>query len=137
MTSFRFDIGGRSRFAGRLLGQIRSELLRALAERKKESGLSQQKLAQKLDVDRGLINRQLAGEEHLTLRSLADIAWALDMEIRFEVREPWIAAGQNQISETSTVSYGQIKFIDGGSKQGALPAASMTSSTAVNVVKSA
>jgi transcriptional regulator with XRE-family HTH domain len=119
------------------LGQIRSELLRALAERKKESGLSQQTLAHKLDVDRALLNKQLSGEANLTLRSLADIAWALDMEIQFAVREPRIAAGQNQTSETSTVSYGQIKFIDGGSKQVSVPAASMTPSTAANVVKSA
>lgn len=134
MTSFRFDIGGRSRFAGRLLGRVRGELLRALAERKSESGLSQQELAQKLDLHRSAINKQLSGESNLTLRSLADIAWALDMEIVFEIRKPAVAAGQNQISETSTVSYGQIKFINGGNKRGVSPVASATQ---LDVVKSA
>jgi transcriptional regulator with XRE-family HTH domain len=133
VTSFRFDIGGRSRFAGRLLGRVRSELLRALADRKKESGLSQQKLAQKLDVHRSLINRQLSGEANLTLRSLADIAWALDMEIVFEIRKPEAGVGQNYISETSTVSYGQIKIIDGRTTRACLP----VTSTGMEIVKSA
>lgn len=137
MTSFRFDIGGRSRFAGRLLGRVRGELLRALAERKKESGLSQQALAQKLDVHRSLINRQLSGEANLTLRSLADMAWALDMEIVFEIRKPDVAAGQNQLPETSTVSYGQIKFIDGASKRGVASVALQEPSTLLDVAKSA
>ena len=125
MTYFHFDIGERARHAGRFIGRVRGELLRALSERKSEIGFSQQGLAQKLDAKRSLINRQLSGEANLTLRSLADLAWAMDMEISFELKEPVARAGQNQPildqpMTTSTVQYGQIKYINGGGKQVAL-----------------
>jgi transcriptional regulator with XRE-family HTH domain len=120
MTSFYFDIGSRARHAGRFIGRVRSELLRALSERKKDDKLSQQALAKKLDVHRSLINRQLSGEANLTLRSLADLAWAMDMEISFELKRPEIEFGQNETAMTSTVGHGQIKFINGGSKRNLL-----------------
>ena len=127
MTSFHFDIGARARNAGRFIGRVRGELLRALSERKSEGGLSQEALARKLDTERSLINRQLSGESNLTLRSLADLAWAMDLEISFELKEPSAEAGQNQpiqnqalqdqATTTSTVRHGQIKYINGAAKQ--------------------
>jgi transcriptional regulator with XRE-family HTH domain len=117
VTSFHFDIGSRARHAGRFIGRVRGELLRALAERKAETGLSQQALARKLDADRAQINRQLSGEANLSLRSLAELAWAMDMDISFELKKPVTSVGQNQLMTTSTVQYGQIKYINGGGKQ--------------------
>jgi hypothetical protein len=117
VTSFHFDIGARARHAGRFIGRVRGELLRALSERKSESAFSQQALAQKLDAERSLINRQLSGEASLTLRSLADLAWAMDMEISFELKKPAAISGQNQPMTTSTVRHGQIKYINGAAKQ--------------------
>src|SRR6202020_1711445 len=86
-------------------------------ERKSEIGFSQQGLAQKLDTERALINRQLSGETSLTLRSLADVAWAMDMEISFELKKPHPEAGQNQTMTTSTVGHGQIKYINGAAER--------------------
>ena len=122
MTSFHFDIGSRARHAGRFIGRVRGELLRALAEKKAKAALPQQALAEKLGIERALINRQLSGEENLSLRSLADLAWAMDMEISFELKQPTSSAGQNQSTQnqtmtTSTVSYGQIKYINGNVKR--------------------
>lgn len=132
MTSFHFDIGARARNAGRFIGRVRGELLRALSERKSEGGLSQEALARKLDTERSLINRQLSGESNLTLRSLADLAWAMDLEISFELKKPAADAGQNQpiqrqalqaqtlqdqATATSTVRHGQIKYINGAARQ--------------------
>jgi plasmid maintenance system antidote protein VapI len=117
VTSFHFDIGSRARHAGRFIGRVRGELLRALTLRKSEGELPQQVLAEKLGIQRSLINQQLAGETNLTLRSLADLAWAMDMEITFELKKPMAKAGQNQPMTTSTVQYGQIKYINGGGKQ--------------------
>ena len=79
-------------------------------------------MAEKLGVERSLINRQIAGEANLSLRALADLAWAMDMEISFELKAPTAKAGQNQLTlhqpmTTSTVQYGQIKYINGGDKQ--------------------
>ena len=122
MTSFHFDIGSRARHAGRFIGRVRGELLRALSKRKSEGRLPQQALAEKLGIERSLINRQLAGESNLTLRSLADLAWAMDMEISFELKETTTRAGQNhpvqnQPMITSTVGHGQIKYINGAVKR--------------------
>lgn len=114
--SFQFDIGGRARNAGRFIGRVRTELLRALSEKKNEGKLSQQALAKKLDVHRSLINRQLSGEANLTLRSLADLAWAMDMEIWFELRKPAAHPGQNEPAITSTLQYGEIKYISAGAR---------------------
>lgn len=122
MTSFQFDIGSRARNAGRFIGRVRDELLRALSERKKDDKLTQQELAKKLEVHRSLINRQLSGQSNLTLRSLADLAWAMDMEISFELKKPTAEAGQNQpvAVTTSTIGHGQIKYINGGSRRAPL-----------------
>lgn len=128
MTSFHFDIGERARHAGRFIGRVRGELLRALSERKSERGLSQEALARKLDTERSLINRQLSGESNLTLRSVADLAWAMDLEISFELKKPAVNAGQNQPIQnqtmtTSTVRHGQIRYINGAAKPAAVHAA--------------
>jgi transcriptional regulator with XRE-family HTH domain len=117
VTCFHFDIGSRARHAGRFIGRVKGELLRALAEKKAKAGFPQQSLAEKLGIERSLINRQLSGETNLSLRSLADLAWAMDMEISFELKKPMARAGQNQPMTTSTVQHGQIKYINGGGKQ--------------------
>jgi ribosome-binding protein aMBF1 (putative translation factor) len=115
MTLFRLDIGARARQAGRFLGRVRSELLQALSEEKVASGLTQQALAQKLQVHRSVINRQLSGEANLTLRSVADLAWALNREITFELRRPADEAGQNYVAETSTIGTGQARIVGAAS----------------------
>ena len=110
MTFFRFDIGARSRIAGRLMGRVRRELLRAVTEEKR-AALTQQELARRLQSRRSNINRQLSGETEITLRSLADLAWALDREITFELRRPDNAAGQNIALQTSTIGHRPIRII--------------------------
>jgi plasmid maintenance system antidote protein VapI len=113
VTSFHFDIGSRGRNAGRFIARVRNELLRALAEKKKESKFSQQALANKLEVHRSLINRQLAGEANLTLRSLSDLAWAMDLEIELELKKPADEIGKNHTNATSTVQSAPIKVLSG------------------------
>jgi transcriptional regulator with XRE-family HTH domain len=129
VTSFHFDIGSRARQAGRFIGRVRSELLKSLSEKKIETGLSQQELARRLGVHRSLINRQLSGESNLTLRSLADIAWAMDMEIVFELRKLTPSPGQNEPLPTSTIGYGQMKYIIGRSRRAAASACTISPAT--------
>jgi hypothetical protein len=112
VTSFRFDIGGRARKAGRFIGRVRSELLKAAAEEKDANGVTAGELAKKLKTRNSAINKQLEGESNLSLRALADLAWALNREISFELRPLNGAAGQNIPAETSTVR-GQMKVIGG------------------------
>ena len=110
MTFFRFDIDVRSRTAGRLIGRIRRELLKAITEETR-AGLTQQELARRLESERSNINRQLSGETEITLRSLADLAWALGREITFELRRADGTAGQNIAPTTSTIGYHPVRII--------------------------
>jgi transcriptional regulator with XRE-family HTH domain len=110
MTFFRFDIDTRSRMAGRFIGRVRRELLKALME-EKGGGLTQQELARRLETRRSDINRQLSGEAEITLRSLADLAWALDREVTVELRRAEGVAGQNIAPTTSTIGYQPVRII--------------------------
>jgi ribosome-binding protein aMBF1 (putative translation factor) len=110
MMFFRFDIDARSRSAGRFIGRVRRELLRAITEEKR-AGLTQQELARRLESQRSNVNRQLSGEAEITLRSLAELAWALDREIAFELRRPDNAAGQNIGPATSTIGHKPIRIV--------------------------
>ncbi|TCR63116.1 helix-turn-helix protein [Bosea sp. BK604] len=102
MKFFRFDIGARSIAASRFIGGVRGELLKALVERK-DGGLTQQALAQKLGMSRTELNRQLSGSAPLSLRVISGMAWALDREIVFELRPKSDRPGQNQFSDTATL----------------------------------
>jgi transcriptional regulator with XRE-family HTH domain len=118
MTFFRFDIDSRSRMAGRFIGRVRRELLRAIKEEKR-GGLTQQELARRLETRRSDINRQLSGEAEITLRSLADLAWALDREVTVELRRAdgqaaQNIAGQNIEPATATIGYQPVRIIAPG-----------------------
>ncbi|MGJ4939434.1 helix-turn-helix domain-containing protein [Bradyrhizobium sp. HKCCYLS1011] len=110
MTFFRFDIDARARKAGRLMGRVRRELLKAIMEERR-AGLTQQQLAQRLQTRRALVNQKLSGEAEITLRELADLAWALDREICVELRRPDQMAGDNIAPRTSTISYQPARII--------------------------
>jgi transcriptional regulator with XRE-family HTH domain len=110
MTFFRFNIDARSRAAGRFIGRVRRELLRAITEEKR-AGLTQQELASRLGSCRSAVNRQLSGQAEITLRSLAELAWALDREISFELSTTEKADGQNVAPVTSTIGHRPIRII--------------------------
>ena len=88
MYSYLFDIGERARKASRFIGHVRSEIQRALIFEKKARKITQQEIANQLGVHRSVVNRQIMGIENLTLRSVADLAWALDWDIEFKLTKP-------------------------------------------------
>ena len=115
MNSFMFDIGEKARKAARFIWHVRSELQRALIAEKATRKLTQQAIADQLGVNRSVINRQLMGEENLTLRSVAEIAWALGWEPVFELRKPPVSEGSNQVRQpprTETVRAGRRIDVD-------------------------
>jgi|SRR5258708_22403013 hypothetical protein len=96
--SLVFDIGERGRRVARFIGKVHRELQDALEHEKKTRGLTQQQIASLLNVNRSVINREFLGGGNLTLRRLAELAWALGWDIIFELRRPTTIAGQNQIA---------------------------------------
>jgi ribosome-binding protein aMBF1 (putative translation factor) len=104
--TYQLDIGHRSRRVGRFIARVRGELLKAVDEERRTSKLNQNAIAKKLGSQRSLVNRQLSGEASLTLRSVAELSWALGREISFELRKPIARDGQNFFNaETTTIAW--------------------------------
>jgi hypothetical protein len=117
---FRFDIGARASKASRFIGGIQSELLKAVAE-ERQQGTTQQALAQKLHIPRSELNSQLAGNSRLTLRVVADLAWALDREITFELKRRVEKPGQNHLPEASTLTSNAPTMVGATTNSSTLP----------------
>lgn len=81
--SYRLAISQKSRRVARALARVQRAVQIAYAN----SGMTQQEIANILDVDRSVINRRLAGKANLTIRSLAELSHALNKELVVEFRE--------------------------------------------------
>ena len=109
MPSFLFDIGEKDRAVGRFIGHVRSELQRAFAREKANRKLTQQAVATSLGVNRSVINRQLTGYENMTIKSVAELTWAIGWVPNFSLEEIeatsgnfFIPAVQSLLSEAQT-----------------------------------
>lgn len=78
--SYQLRIDKRSLKVAKFISRLQSAIQSALAE----SGMTQQEVAEKLGVDRSVVNRRLKGKANLTARSIADFAFALDRDIKVE-----------------------------------------------------
>lgn len=75
--SFKLQISPKDRASARFIASVQRAIVEiALAERE-NSQITQQEIANRLGVNRSVINRILKGETNLTLRSVAEVAWAL------------------------------------------------------------
>ena len=88
--SYELKIDAKDRAAGRFIGRVRKALVLAALDEKQRSGISQQSIADKLGVNRSVINRLLREDANLTLRSVAELAWTLGLKPTFELREPML-----------------------------------------------
>jgi len=79
---FQMKNDPKARKAGRFIYSVQKELQNALIA----SGLKQQEVAEKLDVNRSVVNKLLLGETNLTLRTIADLAWAMDAEVVLSIK---------------------------------------------------
>jgi transcriptional regulator with XRE-family HTH domain len=79
--SYRLKIDRRSLKSAKFISKLQSEIQRALVE----SGMTQQEVAERLGVDRSVVNRRLKGKANLTARSISDFAYVLDREVRLEL----------------------------------------------------
>jgi transcriptional regulator with XRE-family HTH domain len=75
--SYQLKINKRSLKAAKFISRIQRMLQQALIE----SGMTQQQVAEKLGVDRSVVNRRLKGKSNLTARSIADFAFVFDKNI--------------------------------------------------------
>ncbi len=85
MTYFDFELDPKEEAAAILIGDAGDELQSALLRVKDRDGLTQQKLADRLGIDRATVNRCFSGHRNLTLRTIAEIAWALDHDVQLKL----------------------------------------------------
>jgi transcriptional regulator with XRE-family HTH domain len=78
--SYRLKIDRRSMKAAKFIAKLQAEIQRALID----SGMTQQEVAERLGVDRSVINRRLKSKANLTARSVSDFAYALDQDVVIE-----------------------------------------------------
>lgn len=84
--SYELKISAKDRASGRFIGTVRKKLINAALDEKRQTGISQSAVASKLGVSRSVINRLLRGQANLTLRTVAELAWALGWEPVFSLR---------------------------------------------------
>lgn len=98
---FLFETDKRSELASNLIGKTRDLLIKAFLSEKKRSHITQQQIAEKLGCDRSHVNKILKGETNLTLRTIADLAWALDYdEVKIDFIRDAVRDGENYIPES-------------------------------------
>jgi transcriptional regulator with XRE-family HTH domain len=57
-----------------------------LIETMKRNGITRTELARRIGKSKGHVSQLLNGERNMTLRTLAELAFALDSEVAFEVK---------------------------------------------------
>jgi transcriptional regulator with XRE-family HTH domain len=97
---FQIEDDKRSDLASNLIGKTRDLLIKAFINEKKRSHITQQQIAEKLGCNRSHVNKILKGETNLTLRTIADFAWAMGYdEVKIDLIRDEVRKGTNYITE--------------------------------------
>lgn len=67
---------------------MESQLRQAFARKHDDGGLTQKALADKLDIDKSVVNRRLTGRSNMTLETLADMTWGLGHCVEVKIYDP-------------------------------------------------
>ena len=95
MPSFQLTISPSRRVATRFINNVRRLIQKTLVEEHRASGLTQSEIARRIGVHRSVINREIRGQQDLTLGRVAELVYALGRVPSFELKIPEIAAGTN------------------------------------------
>lgn len=100
--SLHFELDPKDQLAAELSANIARDLRGLL----RETGMSQQELADKIGVDKSRITKCLSGFNNLTLKSIAELAWALDLyPVMTFLPNVAIAAGEPVAEEGNIVKF--------------------------------
>lgn len=94
---FKINLPPHSRAAGRFIGQVRRDLVKAVEEATSKFGKTRADMARNIGYDKAVITRKLSGKSDLTLRSIAEIAYEANVrpKIVFE-KAHVVKEGSNQ-----------------------------------------
>lgn len=85
MPSFDYEIDPLERAGSRFLSRVRGELQKALVCEKAERKLTQQAIADRLGVNRSVVNRQFMGLENITAKRIGELLYILGWEADFRL----------------------------------------------------
>lgn len=108
MRSFRIPKDDRRRIYLSLVDSVEGRLRELFAKRHEETGLTQAALADKLDVDRSVITRRLKGAENMTLKTVADLVWAMGGCVEVEIFCPLEKPGRNDLVRVADPLQAQV-----------------------------
>jgi len=101
MTFFEFEIDEKDLAAAKFLGDTRQGLVHAILEAvKNDPSLSRSAIAKKIGMDKGSLSKLLNGNINMTMRTLADIAWAIGRHPEVHLRSSEQRASSNQYEYT-------------------------------------
>ena len=83
--SFEFEIDDSDRARAELIGTVGYDIQALFALRKHRDGLTQQQVADALNVDKSRINRCLSGHANLTLGTVADLSRAIRGKVLIKI----------------------------------------------------
>ena len=94
---FKINLPPHGRAAGRFIGQVRRDLVKAVEEATRSYGKTRAEMARNIGYDKAVITRKLSGKSDLTLRSIAEIAYEANVrpKIVFE-KAHVVKEGSNQ-----------------------------------------
>ena len=79
--SYQLKVSPKKMAGAHLISKVAKSLRKIYVKKQKGTRLTQQEIARRLDVDRATINRRLLGKENMTLRTIAEMAWAMEHEV--------------------------------------------------------
>jgi hypothetical protein len=77
------------------ISKIENGLRDAYGTRHEQGRTNQSVLAKKLNVHRSVIHHRLTGQRNLTIKSIADLVWALDWGVKIDFFDPQKMRGEN------------------------------------------
>lgn len=80
MTSFSFDISEKDLAGAQFISKASRRLIAAFVQKIDKEQLTKQQIAVLLDVDKSTVSRMLRGNSNLTLRTIGELAWAMDLD---------------------------------------------------------
>ncbi|HRZ05547.1 MAG TPA: helix-turn-helix transcriptional regulator [Candidatus Competibacteraceae bacterium] len=105
MTDFLEHWADQSDANAKLVAQERfiTEVTETIWKGMEESGINKTDLANRMGATKGYVSQVLSGSRNMTLRTLADICFALDLSPKFRVEmhgcdQPWESLGHNVVA---------------------------------------
>jgi plasmid maintenance system antidote protein VapI len=80
VTSFSFDISEKDLAGAQFISKASRRLIAAFVQKMRTEKLTKQQIADLLDVDKSTVSRMLRGNSNLTLRTIGELAWAMDVD---------------------------------------------------------